>query len=106
MNLVYLLYLEILQLIWMIFNVLTCAMKDEPVNKIIFMDDVRFKGLIDTVKRLGCFSERCVIDDKTLVWNVNPVFSFLRNRMKKQDGSPSLGLVPLQYSHAFPLEAF
>eukprot|EP00111_Clytia_hemisphaerica_P006851 TCONS_00019802-protein len=31
-------------------------MKDEPVNKIIFMDDVRFKGLMDTVKLLGCFS--------------------------------------------------
>ena len=31
-------------------------MKDELVNKVIFMDEVRFKGLIDTVKLLGCFS--------------------------------------------------
>ena len=37
---------------------LTSAMKDEPVNKVIFMDEVRFKGLIDTVKLLGCFSSK------------------------------------------------
>lgn len=47
---------SILELMWMTFNVLTSAMKDEPVNKIIFMDEIRFKGLIDTVKLLGCFS--------------------------------------------------
>ena len=34
-------------------------MKDEPVNKVIFMDEIRFKGLIDTVKLLGCFSTNC-----------------------------------------------
>lgn len=45
----------ILELIWKTFHVLTSAMKDEPVNKVIFMDEIRFKGLIDTVKLLGCF---------------------------------------------------
>ena len=47
---------KVLELVWMTFNVLTAAMKDEPVNKIIFMDEIRFKGLIDTVKLLGCFT--------------------------------------------------
>ena len=51
----------LLELIWMTFNVLTSAMKDEPVNKIIFMDEIRFKGLIDTVKLLGCFSSSQIV---------------------------------------------
>ena len=47
---------DILDLVWKTFYVLTSAMKDELVNKVIFMDEIRFKGLIDTVKLLGCFS--------------------------------------------------
>ena len=48
-----------MELVWKTFHVLTSAMKDEPVNKVIFMDEIRFKGLIDTVKLLGCFTTDC-----------------------------------------------
>ncbi len=32
---------SVLELIWAIFQVLTAAMQDEPINKVIFMDEVR-----------------------------------------------------------------
>jgi len=46
----------VLELIWTIFQVLTASMKDEPRNRVIFIDEVRFKGLTETLKLLGCFS--------------------------------------------------
>eukprot|EP00794_Sanderia_malayensis_P012330 gene12330-13603_t len=47
---------SVLELIWAVFQVLTAAMQDEPINKVIFMDAVRFKGLTETLKLLGCFN--------------------------------------------------
>lgn len=39
----------------MVFRVLTSAMQDEPANKTFFMDEVRYKGLADSLRLLGCF---------------------------------------------------
>ncbi|XP_065652118.1 WD repeat and FYVE domain-containing protein 3 isoform X2 [Hydra vulgaris] len=60
---------NLLEVIWMVFNVLTCAMKDEPINKLIFMDKIRFKGLIDTVKLLGCFPSNSKVSFKNLLFS-------------------------------------
>ena len=60
---------DILELVWKTFHVLTSAMKDEPVNKVIFMDEIRFKGLMDTIKLLGCFVTNC----KTLPYYKTPL---------------------------------
>lgn len=46
---------EILNLLRTVFHVLTAAIQDDPANK-NFMDEIRFQGLSDTIRLLGCFS--------------------------------------------------
>ncbi|XP_048589940.1 WD repeat and FYVE domain-containing protein 3-like [Nematostella vectensis] len=47
---------DVLMLLRTVFHVLTAAMQDEPANKNYFMDEVRFRGLADTIRLLGCYS--------------------------------------------------
>lgn len=46
---------EVLNLLRTVFHVLTAAIQDDPANK-NFMDEIRFRGLSDTIRLLGCFS--------------------------------------------------
>ncbi|XP_078381850.1 WD repeat and FYVE domain-containing protein 3-like isoform X3 [Oculina patagonica] len=50
---------EVLILLRTVFHVLTAAIQDDPANK-NFMDEIRFRGLSDTIRLLGCFSLNAV----------------------------------------------
>ncbi|XP_067008592.2 WD repeat and FYVE domain-containing protein 3 [Anabrus simplex] len=91
---------QVLQLLHMVFNTVTVAMRFEPANAKFFHNEICLTSLCDTLRLLGCFSSQQQLDDcdETLTPREENTFHNLFTGNILEPSIPEH--IPLQLSYA------